>query len=83
MLLHDIGHVLNGVARLFVGAGLLQDMRRDNDPQVMGIMRQQVAVVPIFVRWFGSGTVAAVLTALTPFIFPIVVNLTSSGFAIG
>lgn len=35
----------------------------------------KVAVVPIFVLWFGSGTVPAVLTALTTCIFPIVVNV--------
>ncbi|MDC7786267.1 ABC transporter permease [Rhodoplanes sp. TEM] len=35
----------------------------------------KVAVVPIFVLWFGSGTVPAVLTAMTTCIFPIVVNV--------
>lgn len=35
----------------------------------------KVAVVPIFVLWFGSGTLPAVLTALTTCIFPIVVNV--------
>ena len=35
----------------------------------------KVAVVPIFVLWFGSGFVPAVLTALTSCIFPIVVNV--------
>ncbi|MDQ0390416.1 ABC transporter permease [Labrys monachus] len=35
----------------------------------------KVAVVPIFVLWFGSGTVPAILTALTTCIFPIVVNV--------
>jgi NitT/TauT family transport system permease protein len=34
-----------------------------------------VAVVPIFVLWFGSGTVPAVLTALSICFFPIVVNI--------
>ena len=35
----------------------------------------KVAVVPIFVLWFGSGTVPAVLTAMTTCLFPIVVNV--------
>ena len=35
----------------------------------------KVAVVPIFVLWFGSGSVPAILTALTTCIFPIVVNV--------
>jgi len=35
----------------------------------------KVAVVPIFVLWFGSGTVPAILTAMTTCIFPIVVNV--------
>src|ERR1700710_2988425 len=35
----------------------------------------KVALVPIFVLWFGSGTVPAVLTALSICFFPIVVNI--------
>ena len=35
----------------------------------------KVAVVPIFVLWFGSGAVPAMLTALTSCVFPIVVNI--------
>ncbi len=35
----------------------------------------KVAVVPIFVLWFGSGTVPAVLTSFVICIFPIVVNV--------
>ncbi|TDR88043.1 ABC transporter permease [Enterovirga rhinocerotis] len=35
----------------------------------------KVAVVPIFVLWFGSGTVPAVLTSLVICFFPIVVNI--------
>ena len=35
----------------------------------------KVAVVPIFVIWFGSGTVPAVLTAMIMSLFPIVVNV--------
>ncbi len=35
----------------------------------------KVAVVPIFVLWFGAGTVPAILTAMILCIFPIVVNV--------
>jgi NitT/TauT family transport system permease protein len=35
----------------------------------------KVAVVPIFVIWFGSGTIPAVLTAMIMSLFPIVVNV--------
>src|SRR6201985_3316847 len=35
----------------------------------------KVAVVPIFVLWFGAGTVPAVLTAMILCLFPIVVNV--------
>jgi NitT/TauT family transport system permease protein len=35
----------------------------------------KVAVVPIFVLWFGSGTVPAILTSMIICIFPIVVNV--------
>lgn len=35
----------------------------------------KVAVVPIFVVWFGSGTVPAILTSMVICIFPIVVNV--------
>src|SRR6478609_8419164 len=35
----------------------------------------KVALVPIFVLWFGSGTVPAVLTSLSICFFPIVVNI--------
>ena len=34
-----------------------------------------MAVVPIFVLWFGAGTVPAILTAMIICIFPIVVNV--------
>jgi NitT/TauT family transport system permease protein len=35
----------------------------------------KVAVVPIFVLWFGAGTIPAVLTAMILCVFPIVVNI--------
>jgi len=44
-------------------------------PLLVGISSiPKVAVVPIFVLWFGAGTVPAVLTAMIICIFPIVVN---------
>ncbi|MBK1658130.1 ABC transporter permease [Paracraurococcus ruber] len=45
-------------------------------PLLVGISSiPKVAVVPIFVLWFGAGTVPAVLTAAIICIFPIVVNV--------
>jgi len=45
-------------------------------PLLVGISSiPKVAVVPIFVLWFGAGTVPAVLTAMIICIFPIVVNV--------
>lgn len=41
VLLHDIGRILDGVACLLIGSGLLQHMCRKNVPQVMRSMRQQ------------------------------------------
>ncbi|UEM07493.1 ABC transporter permease (plasmid) [Skermanella rosea] len=35
----------------------------------------KVAVVPIFVLWFGAGTVPAVLTSMIISVFPVVVNM--------
>ena len=35
----------------------------------------KVALVPVFVLWFGAGTVPAVLTAMTISVFPVVVNV--------
>ena len=39
------------------------------------LLDSKVAVVPIFVLWFGAGTVPAILTAMIMCIFPIVVNV--------
>lgn len=45
-------------------------------PLLVGISSiPKVAVVPIFVLWFGAGTVPAVLTAMIICIFPVVVNV--------
>jgi len=49
---------------------------RTGYPLLVGISSiPKVAVVPIFVLWFGSGTVPAILTAMIICIFPIVVNV--------
>jgi NitT/TauT family transport system permease protein len=40
----------------------------------------KIAVVPIFVLWFGAGTVPAILTSIAISIFPVVVNV-STGLA--
>lgn len=45
-------------------------------PLLVGISSiPKVALVPIFVLWFGAGTVPAILTAFIICIFPIVVNV--------
>ncbi|WP_339949066.1 ABC transporter permease [uncultured Albimonas sp.] len=45
-------------------------------PLLVGISSiPKVAVVPIFVLWFGAGTAPAILTAMIICIFPIVVNV--------
>jgi NitT/TauT family transport system permease protein len=45
-------------------------------PLLVGVSSiPKVAVVPIFVLWFGAGTVPAILTAAIICIFPIVVNV--------
>lgn len=50
-------------------------------PLLVGISSiPKVAVVPIFVLWYGAGTVPAILTAMIICIFPIVVNV-STGIA--
>ena len=50
-------------------------------PLLVGISSiPKVAVVPIFVLWFGAGTVPAILPAMIICIFPIVVNV-STGIA--
>ena len=67
--------ILSGVA---IGA-LIGSSRLAYDvayPLLIGFSSiPKVAVVPIFVLWFGAGTVPAVLTAMILCIFPIVVNV--------
>ncbi|MBW9113643.1 ABC transporter permease [Rhizobium cauense] len=67
--------VVIGVA-LGVFVGMSRTAYNTAYPLLVGFSSvPKVAVVPIFVLWFGSGTVPAILTALTTCIFPIVVNV--------
>jgi NitT/TauT family transport system permease protein len=73
-----IGFALGTVIGLALGAfvGFSRTAYNIAYPLLVGFSSvPKVAVVPIFVLWFGSGTVPAVLTALTTCIFPIVVNV--------
>jgi NitT/TauT family transport system permease protein len=73
-----IGFLLGTVIGLALGAfvGISRTAYNIAYPLLVGFSSiPKVAVVPIFVLWFGSGTVPAVLTALTTCIFPIVVNV--------
>jgi len=69
-----LGIVLGVLLGAFVGSSrLAYDVAY---PLLIGFSSiPKVAVVPIFVLWFGAGTVPAVLTAMILCIFPIVVNV--------
>jgi len=73
-----VGFSLGVLAGLSLGV-LIGSSRLAYDtayPLLVGISSiPKVAVVPIFVLWFGAGTVPAVLTAMIICIFPIVVNV--------
>ena len=73
-----VGFALGIVAGVLLGA-LVGSSRLAYDvayPLLIGFSSiPKVAVVPIFVLWFGAGTVPAVLTAMILCIFPIVVNV--------
>ncbi|MFN3613432.1 MAG: ABC transporter permease [Rubrimonas sp.] len=59
--------VMIGVSRIAYGVAY---------PLLVGFSSiPKVAVVPIFVLWFGSGTTPAILTAMVICVFPIVVNI--------
>ena len=68
------GIVLGVALGVFVGSSrLAYDVTY---PLLIGFSSiPKVAVVPIFVLWFGAGTVPAILTAITLAFFPIVVNV--------
>jgi NitT/TauT family transport system permease protein len=69
-----LGIVLGVALGVFVGSSrLAYDVTY---PLLIGFSSiPKVAVVPIFVLWFGAGTVPAILTAVTLAFFPIVVNV--------
>ncbi len=73
-----IGFVLGVVLGVFLGA-LIGSSRTAYEafyPLLVGFSSiPKVAIVPILVLWFGSGTVPAVLTSLSICFFPIVVNI--------
>ncbi|MFN3278426.1 ABC transporter permease [Paracoccus hibiscisoli] len=73
-----IGFALGVIVGVVIGA-LIGTSRVAYDtayPLLIGFSSiPKVAVVPIFVLWFGAGPVPAVLTALAMCFFPIVVNI--------
>jgi NitT/TauT family transport system permease protein len=73
-----VGFALGILAGVFLGA-LVGSSKLAYDvayPLLIGFSSiPKVAVVPIFVLWFGAGTVPAVLTAMILCVFPIVVNI--------
>ena len=73
-----VGFGLGILAGVFLGA-LVGSSRLAYDvayPLLIGFSSiPKVAVVPIFVLWFGAGTIPAVLTAMILCVFPIVVNV--------
>ena len=72
------GFVLGVLAGVVVG-GVIGSSRLAYDvayPLLVGFSSiPKVAVVPIFVVWFGAGTVPAILTSAVICIFPVVVNV--------
>lgn len=73
-----IGFALGVTVGVVIGAGIgVSRTAYDTAyPLLIGFSSiPKVAVVPIFVLWFGSGAVPAVLTALAMCFFPIVVNI--------
>jgi NitT/TauT family transport system permease protein len=73
-----VGFALGIVVGVFLGA-LVGSSKLAYDvayPLLIGFSSiPKVAVVPIFVLWFGAGTIPAVLTAMILCVFPIVVNV--------
>lgn len=82
-IMHTLGTTMVGFA-LGTAAGVLLGLLVGSSrtayntayPLLVGFSSiPKVAVVPIFVLWFGTGTTPAILTAMTTCIFPIVVNV--------
>ena len=73
-----VGFALGILAGVFLGT-LVGSSKLAYDvayPLLIGFSSiPKVAVVPIFVLWFGAGTIPAVLTAMILCVFPIVVNI--------
>src|SRR5256884_3720700 len=73
-----VGFALGILAGVFLGA-LVGSSKLAYDvayPLLVGFSSiPKVAVVPIFVLWFGAGTIPAVLTAMITCLFPVVVNV--------
>lgn len=73
-----VGFVLGVTVGVLLGAviGVSRTAYDTAYPLLIGFSSiPKVAVVPIFVLWFGSGTVPAILTSLVICFFPIVVNI--------
>ncbi|MBB3262435.1 NitT/TauT family transport system permease protein [Azospirillum sp. OGB3] len=73
-----IGFVLGVTVGVVIGAaiGVSRTAYDTVYPLLIGFSSiPKVAVVPIFVLWFGSGATPAILTALAMCFFPIVVNI--------
>ena len=63
-------------AALGVAAGASRAVYQTIYPALVGFYSvPKVALVPIFVIWFGSGTVPAILTSMVICIFPVMVNV--------
>src|ERR1700712_2430712 len=73
-----VGFVIGVVAGVIIGT-IIGSSKLAYDvayPLLVGFSSiPKVAVVPIFVVWFGAGTVPAVLTSAVISIFPVVVNV--------
>ena len=72
------GFVLGVVAGIFIGVaiGSSKTAYDVTYPLLVGFSSiPKVAVVPLFVVWFGAGTVPAILTSMVISIFPVVVNV--------
>ncbi len=73
-----VGFVLGTIVAVVLGVcvGVSRLLYNAAYPLLVGFSSiPKVAVVPIFVLWFGSGTTPAILTAMTTCVFPIVVNI--------
>ena len=73
-----LGFALGVLAGIVVGVGIgSSKLAYDvTYPLLVGFSSiPKVAVVPLFVVWFGAGTVPAILTSMVISIFPVVVNV--------